>query len=200
LSQEANIEGDPYLYADSSILRNLADIHDENGLSKFESDYFFARLLDLHENPIKGFFDSDHLRRIHHFLFQDVYAWAGEFRTVPIAKGDSFFARPEHIGSELQKLFHGLAAEQCLRGNDSKVFCQRAAYYLGEINALHPFREGNGRAQREFMRELALEAGFEVSWDLVSQDEMLAASVASFHQGSSAAFVMILDKIIRAVR
>jgi cell filamentation protein len=199
LSQEANIEGDPYLYADSSILRNLADIHDENGLNKFESDYFFARLLDPHENPISGSFDSDHLRQIHHFLFQDVYAWAGEFRTVPIAKGDSFFARPEHIGSELQKLFHRLAAEQCLRGNDSKVFCQRAAYYLGEINALHPFREGNGRAQREFIRELALEAGFEVSWDLVTQDEMFAASVASFHQGSSDAFAMVLSKITRPV-
>ena len=130
MSQEANIEGDPYLYADSAILRNLADIHDENRLSEFESDHFFARLLDLHENPIKGSFDSDHLRQIHHFLFQDVYAWAGEFRTVPIAKGDSFFARPEHIGSELQKLFHRLAAEQCLRGNDSKVFCQRAVTTL----------------------------------------------------------------------
>jgi fido (protein-threonine AMPylation protein) len=140
------------------------------------------------------------LRRIHHFLFQDVYAWAGEFRTVPIAKGDSFFARPEHIGSELQKLFHQLAGERCLRGNDSKVFCERAAYYLGEINALHPFREGNGRAQREFIRELALQASFEVSWDLVTQEEMLAASVASFHQGSSAAFAMIFDKIIRLIR
>ena len=157
------------------------------------------RLLDLHENPISGSFDSDHLRRIHHFLFQDVYAWAGEFRTVPIAKGDPFFARPEHIGSELQKLFHRLAGEQCLRGNDSEVFCDRAAYYLGEINALHPFREGNGRTQREFIRELALEAGYEVAWDLVAQDEMFKASVASFHQGNSAAFAMILNKITRPV-
>ena len=199
MSQEANIEGDPYLCADASVLRNLADIHDENGLSKFESDHFFARLFDLHENPIRGSFDSDHSRHIHHFLFQDVYAWAGEFRTVPIAKGDSFFARPEHIGSELQKLVHRLAGERCLRGNDSKVFCERAAYYLGEINALHPFREGNGRVQREFIRELALEAGYEVAWDLVTQDEMFKASVASFHQGSSAAFATILNKITRPV-
>jgi fido (protein-threonine AMPylation protein) len=140
------------------------------------------------------------LRHIHHFLFQDAYASAGEFRTVPIAKGDSFFARPEHIGSELRKLFHQLAGERCLRGNDSKEFCERAAYYLGEINALHRFREGNGRAQREFIRELALEAGYEVVWELVTQDEMFAASVASFHQGSVAAFTMILGKIIRPVR
>jgi cell filamentation protein len=64
---------------------------------------------------------------------------------------------------------------------------------------LHPFREGNGRAQRELIRELALEAGYEVAWDLVTQDEMFKASVASFHQGSSAAFAMILSKIPRPV-
>ena len=69
LSQEANIQGDPYLYADTSILRNLAGIRDANGLSKFESDHFFAGLLDLHENPVSGFFDSDHLRHIHRLVY-----------------------------------------------------------------------------------------------------------------------------------
>jgi fido (protein-threonine AMPylation protein) len=200
LSQEANIQGDPYLYADTSVLRNLADIRDANRLNQFESDHFFARLLELHENPIRGSFDSDHLRHIHHYLFQDVYAWAGEFRTVPIAKGNSFFARPEHIQPELQKLFHQLAGEQFLRGIDSSGFCRRAAHYLGEINALHPFREGNGRAQREFIRELAAEAGYEIAWDLVTQDEMFAASVASFHRGTSDSFATILNKIVHPVR
>jgi cell filamentation protein len=200
LSQEANIQGDRYLYADTSVLHNLADIRDANRLNQFESDHFFARLLELHENPIRGSFDSDHLRHIHHYLFQDVYAWAGEFRTVPIAKGNSFFARPEHIQAELQKLFHQLAGEQFLRGIDSSGFCRRAAHYLGEINALHPFREGNGRAQREFIRELAAEAGYEIAWDLVTQDEMFAASVASFHRGSSDSFATILNKIVHPVR
>jgi len=118
LSQEANIQSDPYLYPDTSVLRNLADIRDANRLNQFESDHFFARLLELHESPIRGSFDSDHLRHIHKYVFQDVYAWAGEFRTVPIAKGNSFFARPEHIRAELQKLFHQLAGEKYLRGND----------------------------------------------------------------------------------
>lgn len=66
-------------------------------------------------------------------------------------------------------------ASKYLRGHDSKGFCQRAAHYLGEINALHPIREGNGRAQREFIRELAVESGYEIAWDLITQDEMLAA-------------------------
>src|SRR5437879_1991307 len=81
-----------------------------------------------------------------------------------------------------------------------RFFRERAAHYLGEVNALHPFREGNTRAQREFIRELAVEAGYEIASDLVTQDEMLTASVASFHRGSSEAFTTILNKIIRPVR
>jgi cell filamentation protein len=92
LSQEGNIHSDPYLYPDTSVLCNLAGIRDANRLNQFESDHFFARLLELHENPIRGSFDSDHLRHIHKYVIQDVYAWAGEFRSVQIAKGNSFFA------------------------------------------------------------------------------------------------------------
>ena len=200
MSQESNVHGDPYLYEATAVLRNLADIRDANRLSQFENDHFFARLLELHENPIRGSFDSDHLRHIHHFLFQDVYAWAGEFRTVPIAKGSSLFARPEHIGTELQRLLGRLLGERFLRGSDSRTFCQRGGHYLGEINALHPFREGNGRVQREFIRELAVRAGYDIAWDLVTRDEMLTASMASFHEGRSDAITTILNRIISPVR
>jgi hypothetical protein len=94
LSQEANIQSDPYLYPDTSVVRNLADIRDANRLNQFESDHLFARLLELHPSPIRGSFDSDHLKHIHKYVFQDVYARAGEFRTVPIAKGNSFSLDP----------------------------------------------------------------------------------------------------------
>ena len=80
LSQEANIQSDPYRCPDTSVLRNLADIRDANRLNQFESDHFFARLVELHESPMRGSFDSDHLRHIHKYVFQDVYAWAREFR------------------------------------------------------------------------------------------------------------------------
>jgi hypothetical protein len=117
LSQEANIQGDPYLYADTSVLRNLADIRDANRLNQFESDHFFARLLELHENPIRGSFDSDHLRHIHHYLFQDVYAWAGEFRTVPIAKGNSFFARQSTSNRNCRSYFINSPASNFCEGS-----------------------------------------------------------------------------------
>jgi cell filamentation protein len=115
-------------------------------------------------------------------------------------QGNSFFARPEYIVPGLQKVLNELASGHFLRGIDLQGFCGRAAYYMAEINALHPFREGNGRAQREFLRELAAEAGYELAWSLVTQEEMLAASIASFQEGSSAGFTTLLNKIIRPLR
>ncbi len=193
-------QDDPYVYPGTSILRNLGDIRDAERLDRFESDHCFARLLELYENPIALGFDLGHLMRIHQHLFQDVYAWAGEFRTVNMAKGNAFFARPEFIVPELQKVLDGLATEDFLRGTDAQEFCGRAAYFLGEMNAIHPFREGNGRAQREFLRELAVEAGYELAWDLVAQKEVYAASIVSFQRGSSAEFATLLKKIIRSLR
>jgi cell filamentation protein len=200
VNQEANIQDDPYVYPGTSILRNLADIRDAGRLERFESDHCFARLLELYENPVPPGFDLNHLKRIHHHLFQEVYAWAGEFRTVNMAKGNSFFARPEYIIPELEKVLDLLASERFLRGTDSQRFCERAAHFFGEMNAIHPFREGNGRAQREFLRELAVEAGYELAWDLVAQKEIRAASIASFQEGSSAGFATILSRIIRPLR
>lgn len=197
MSREANPENDPYVYPGTSVLRNIPDIRDAQLLSQFESDHFFARILELGESPIHGSFDSAHLGRIHEYLFQDVYAWAGRFRTVAIAKGDSFFARPEHVAGGLENLCQKLANENALQKMEAAKFCQRAAHYFGELNALHPFREGNGRAQREFMRELAAHTGYELSWDMVTADEMLAASLSSFHRGSDEAFAAILERIIR---
>jgi len=205
VNQEDNIEDDPYVYPGTSVLRNLAELRDAERLERFESDHCFARLLELYENPLALGFDLEHLKRIHQYVFQDVYAWAGEFRTVNMAKGNmakgnSFFARPEYILPELQKVLARLAKQRFLRGTDARGFCERAAHYIAEINALHPFREGNGRAQREFLRELAVEAGYELAWSLVTQEEMHAASIAGFQEGSSAGFAALLKKIIRSLR
>ena len=117
-----------------------------------------------------------------------------------MAKGNSFFAQPEDILPELQKVLDGLTKEHFLRRTDARGFCERAAYYMAEINAVHPFREGNGRAQREFLRELALETGYELAWSLVTQQEMHAASITSLQEGSSAGFAALLKKIIRSLR
>jgi cell filamentation protein len=108
-------------------------------LNQFESDHFFARLLELRQNPIRGSFDSDHLRHIHKYVYQT-------YTTGP--ENSARFRSPRATPfspDELQKLFHQLAGEQYLRGKDSTGLWQRAAHHLGEINALHRYREGNNR-------------------------------------------------------
>ncbi|MEZ5356274.1 MAG: Fic family protein [Bryobacteraceae bacterium] len=176
---------DPYVYPETKVLRNLRDIRDPERLEKFEMDMTTSRVRELLSSPKPGRFDSAHLQAIHHYIFQDVYDWAGEFRTVDISKGNDLFGLNQHIVSNLNRTFSGLKAERFLQGSDAKRFCGRGAYYLGEINAIHPFRDGNGRTQREFMRQLALRNGYTLDWSKVSRDQMIEASKESFRRGNS---------------
>lgn len=109
---------------------------------------------------MQGRFDQKHLQAIHHFIFQDVYDWAGKLRTVDIAKGGHLFALPQFIQASLTAFFTNLKSEAHLRHLAQNLFIGRSAHYFGELTAIHPFREGNGRSQREFFRELALHAGY----------------------------------------
>jgi len=186
---------DPYTNPGTTLLRNLAGIHDPKELEVFEASASFRRLLELQGDPLRGHFDSEHLKQIHRYIFQDVYDWAGHYRTVNISKPEGvWFARPEYIEPSLRRIFEELAAEQRLRGLGKKRFVARCAYYLGEINAVHPFREGNGRAQREFVRELALETGYAINWVGVTQAEMGAASLRSFQKVDYSGLEQILLK------
>jgi len=105
-----------------------------------------------------------------------VYEWAGAFRTVNISKSGDPFAFCEHIVSSLDQTFAELKRELHLVDSDPDRFALRGAYYLGEINVVHPFREGNGRAQRELIRELGLHNGLMIDWRQVSREEMIEAS------------------------
>lgn len=174
-------EVDPYVYPGTSVLRNLPGIRDAAQLDIFESDLTLWRLIELHERPIEGKFNLAHLQAVHQYVFQDVYEWAGEFRTVNISKAGSPFGPVRGLESFLSATFDNLARENYLRGLDLDKFVDRSAYYLGEINAAHPFREGNGRTQQEFLRELGLKAGFVFDWGRISREEMYVASRHSLH-------------------
>ena len=83
---------DPYTYPGTDVLRNLRDIRDPHLLAGFEAESTARRIAELIRTPISGRFDANHLRTIHKYIFQDVYSWAGEFRTVNISKGRHLFA------------------------------------------------------------------------------------------------------------
>ena len=167
---------DPYVYPETNVLRNLRDIRDAGQLSKFEAIATTRRTVELEHEPIQGQFDARHLQAIHNHIFQDVYEWAGDFRTVNISKSGDPFAFHEYIVSSLDKMCGELKREWHLTGSDLERFAIRGAYYLGEMNAIHPFRDGNGRAQREFVRQLGLRNGLMMDWNKVSREEMIEAS------------------------
>ena len=168
-----------YCYPDSDVLVNKLDIRDPNKLQIFERKLTMLRLLELIDKPIEGKFDLKHLQAIHAYIFQDVYDWAGKIRTVDIAKGNTF-CNVRFISSQADAIFSKLKEEYYLAGLEEYMFTKRLAYYFSEINALHPFREGNGRSQREFIRSLALKNGYLIYFEKASKEEMLIASKKSF--------------------
>ena len=145
-------EDGAYCYPGTRVLRNRLGIRDAGTLASAERDFSSLRAaaIDKGDANIAETFDSDYLRAIHRYLFGDVYDWAGEYRTVNISKGSVFCMWP-YIGEQLDALFGMLAGEGLLEGLPPEAMAARLAFYLGEINAIHPFREGNGRAQRAFV-------------------------------------------------
>lgn len=168
-----------YCYPDSDVLKNKLGIRDIGELGRMEKRLTMLRILELVDKPIQGNFDLKHLQAIHKYIFQDVYEWAGKIRKVDIAKGN-LFCNVKFIESQAEEIFGKLKAEEHLKGLDEGEISARLAYYFSEINALHPFREGNGRCQREFIRTVAFHAGYVINFANASREEMLRASEDSF--------------------
>jgi cell filamentation protein len=190
---------DIYLDPISGVLKNRFGIADAAILEETEADLVAARSRELVKKTLQGHFDLKHLQAIHRYLFRDLYEWAGELRTVDISKNDNLFAHHAYIAPAAQSIFEKLASEKHLAGLESSVFSERAAYYFGEINALHPFREGNGRALREFISHLAHANGLYIAWEDVSTEEMLQASMESFKGDLSRLTVILREHLHKLI-
>lgn len=192
---------DPYVYPGTDVLKNRRDIRDDRRLQVYEADATTRRLMELRERPLPLAFDAGHLRDIHRYVFQDVYAWAGQIRTVNISRSGQFpYAFPERIEGAMNAALGKLRGEGHLVPLDRMKFAARAAHYLGELNAIHPFRDGNGRAQREFIRQLAQRSGHALDWSRVSRDQMYEASRLSFQHGDNSRLETVLRGALRQER
>ena len=170
------VSQDPYLWHNDNVLRNLLDIHDAAQLRKAELSFSAARLATLELGPRNPGFPW--LRLIHRTLFQDVYSWAGELRTIDIWRDETPFCHFEYIEKEGNALMAALEEENGLADLPRDEFVQRIAHYYCEINMLHPFREGNGRAQRIFFEQLALHAGYLLEWEAIDAESWQGANQA----------------------
>jgi len=153
-----------YTYTDpkTGVLRNLANIADFDTLLFIESGAVTKRIAELQKNPIK-IKDSSALLNIHKCLFQDIYSWAGKVRTVEISKGGKPFFPLSHFRNAFLSIDTLINEYRQIDKKDKTLLTHKLAEILDNVNYLHPFREGNGRTQREFLRLLAVEKGLSLN-------------------------------------
>ena len=168
---------DPYCYAGTSVLKNVPGLSDQVALERFETVVVAQR---WREPLPQGKLSVRHFRSIHHHLFQDVYRWAGRFRTVRIHKGASTFCYPEHIPDQMKRLFGNLRDDEYFAQSNPDEFASQAARILATLNAIHPFREGNGRAQNAFLGLLTARAGHSLDLARLNDAAFLRAMIESF--------------------
>ena len=170
---------DLYCYEGITVLKNIPGIRDQDSLNEFE----VAMTMQRSDEPLPpGSLDVAHYCTIHHHLFQDIYEWAGKFRTVRISKGGSAFCYPEYIEQGMQELFDDLKHQNYLCELLADEFATRAAHFLSTLNAIHPFREGNGRAQQSFLLLLADNADYSFNFDKLVPERFMEAMIASFEK------------------
>ncbi|ANU27220.1 Fic/DOC family protein [Planococcus versutus] len=185
-----------YCYPGTDVLINFFDVEDDQKLKELEKVYSLLRLSELQLQKPADPLTLTSFLAIHRYILQDVYPFAGELRKEMISKGSSSFAHPKHIEIHLVKIFRELELETYLKGLSSSQLIVRLAYFLSELNALHPFREGNGRSVREFARQLVFNAGYRLDWEKeVESAEIINAFVDSFNKDNNR-LERLLAKII----
>ena len=167
-----------YCYEGTDTLINKLNITNDKDLFNAERELVSFRTYELNEKPLKGNFDFDYLKKIHKYLFQDIYRWAGNIRNCNIAKQD-LFCLSEYIETFGTDIFNKLKEENYFVYYDNELTIEKLVDLFADINALHPFREGNGRTTREFIRQLALKNGYKLNLKKVMPEEVLNASIES---------------------
>lgn len=184
---------DPYAMP-NGVLHNKLGITDRQMLTAAEADITRARLVMLAERPLPGAYDLGHLQAFHAAIFGDIYPWAGELRTVNIAKRTPFCPARSLVPYAGEVLGH-LASSGHLRNLHRQAFVIQLATLYGDLNVLHPFREGNGRAQRAFLAQLGADAGYDLNWSALDPQRNDDASVKSF-LGDNNLLEQLLDELV----
>lgn len=182
-----------YTYTDpkTGILRNIADLTDPADLLFFESVVVAKRIQELYDKPIK-IIGADSLLSIHRQLFQDIYTWAGKKRKVEISKAGKQFFPTTHFDNAFRFIDTLISDYKKISERDKLQIAEKLAEILDNINFLHPFREGNGRTQREFLRLLALEKGLTLNLNPPDNKDVYE----KYMQGTINSDVKTLTKLI----
>jgi cell filamentation protein len=189
-------DSEGYCYPGTDILKNKLGIKDDNALTIAEREITSLKLLKLYNSSVMGEFNFETLCKIHKIIFEDIYEWAGQIRRGDfLSKGNSIFCKGLYILKNTKIIFENIQKENNLCGLEKTKFIERIAYYMGEINALHPFREGNGRTAREYFRQLSLNAKYTLDFSKTEKEKLLMADIEAFN-GKYDKLINILEKIV----
>ena len=179
MSDKYGVGQDSYCYPGLTVLRNKLDIRDDSTLNDAEQQLSAVAAATIEFSPPP--YNLASLQKIHRTLFSDLYDWAGELRTVGISKQDTRFCQPDYMEKEAGKIFKGMASANWFEGMSRLDLIVAVADAYSDLNVVHPFREGNGRTQRILFEHLVMNAGFEISWWGVENDEWLYANIAAYN-------------------
>lgn len=179
--------------------QNFFNEKDYRQLMEKERPLSMARAIELRKDGVIGDFSLDHLKSIHKQLFQDVYPWAGEERTMGIRKGKSLFDPDGTFKNTFASLQIKLQKKNYLQGLPKAEFAKEMASVYSTVNMAHPFLEGNGRATREYMSQLAAVAGFVLEYHNVDKKTWNEAAIASFN-GDLKPMEQVFNSIAKVTR
>ena len=169
-------------YPGTTCLVNKLGIQDELALAETEAAVVLGKASLLDQQPIPGVFDFDHYKRIHQFLFCDLYDWAGQIRTINLSKKGTAFVPAAEIESCAVACFKRLA-EFSGEGMSHRELAEEVADFYHTVNMLHPFREGNGRAQRVFFTQWIRSLGYDLDWSRIDPDAFMVATIYAAQGG-----------------
>jgi cell filamentation protein len=164
-----------YTYENSDVIRNKLNIKDENLLKEYETSIVSLKLASLYKNKKVYDFNEKGLKAIHKYLFEEVYDFAGEYRLENIVKENFRFSEYEYIEENITKIMKKIDIES-VKKLDLQNLCKFLSEIMTDLNVLHPFREGNGRTIREFIRQIAYVCGYEVNFFDVEYEKILSVS------------------------
>lgn len=184
-----------HCYEGTTCLINKLDIRDEEKLAEIEAAIVLGKTTLLDQQPIHGDFDLEHYKRIHHFLFCDLYEWAGELREVNLSKKGTAFVPVGEIVPCATACFLRLQKFRA-EGLSHRELAEEVADFYHTVNILHPFREGNGRTQRVFFSQWIQHIGFRLDLTAVDPDEFIFATI----QAAQGVMDQLVDCFDRAIQ
>ncbi|MEU4790921.1 Fic family protein [Micromonospora tulbaghiae] len=188
---------DPYCWPGTDCLANRLGLRDATVLHEVEFRLVSIRDVQAARSTIPGNYGLGHLQAFHRHLFGDVYSWAGQTRTVDISKPGARFCHWRFIDDQVGSVLAQLSEDGFLLGLKREPFVGSLAHYYGELNVCHPFREGNGRTLRAFLRQLGAAAGYLLDWSELDAADNVAACARHLNTGETDLLVAALDPVVR---